>query len=89
MVIRVAAGDRDLLGPDREGEGRAVGAEVVGRVRRVDRLDDQVLDVHGRVRRTPRDPGVVAQDDARDPGEADAGDVERAGLARRSRNGGR
>ena len=53
--------------------------QVVGRVVRVDRLDEQVLDVRVDVRRAPRDPGVVAEDDAR----------ARPGTRRRRRRTGR
>ena len=53
--------------------------QVGARVGRVDLLDDEVLDVRVDVRRAPRDPGVVTEDDAGHAGERDAGDVVRAG----------
>ena len=77
-----AAGDLDRLGPDRERD-RLLAEDVAVGVRRVRLLDEEVLDVRIGVRRAPRDPGVVAEDDAGHARERDAGDVVRAVRADR------
>ena len=53
--------------------------QVRARVGRVELLDDEVLDVRVDVRGTPRDPGVVAEDDTGHARERDARNVVRAG----------
>ena len=76
-VERFLAGHLDLLVADLE-RGRHPVVEVGVRVRRVDGLDDEILDVGVDVGGAPRDAGVVAEDDAGHARERDAGDVVRA-----------
>ena len=82
QVDGVAALDLDLLVPDGERKRLAL-VEVVGRVGRIDRLDDQVLHVGVDVGGAPRDAGVVAEDHAGHAREGDAGHVVRAGRVDR------
>ena len=77
----VAPGDLDHLVADLERDRRAL-EQVVGRVRRIDLLLEQVLHVRADVRGAPGDPLVVAEDDGRDAREAHPDDVVAAGRTR-------
>ncbi len=76
----VAPGHLDRLGADGERLG-AFRGQVPGRVRGIDLLLHQVLDVRPGVGDAPRDAGVVPGDHAGRAGEGDAGHVVRAGGA--------
>ena len=78
-VERLLAGHLDLFVADVERGGRPI-VDVRVRVRRIDFLDDEVLDVGIDVGRAPRDARVVPEDDAGHAGERDARDVIRAGV---------
>ena len=72
----VPARDPDRLGALLERDERAVAPIRVA----LDLLEIEVGDIGGQVREAPRDAGVVSDDHARHPGEAESRDVESAAV---------